>query len=78
MSIKLSDLPIFQLAIEAEKKHGEETHMVIEAVSKDPSKDVSDFDVTTEDVVWWVEFENQKKIFETFEEVKNYFLNECS
>jgi hypothetical protein len=78
MATKLSDLPIFELVIKAEEKHGEKTHMVIEAVSKDPNKEVSDFDITTDDVIWWVEFKDQKKTFETFNEVENYFLNICS
>lgn len=83
----ISELPIFQTAIEAEKKHGEDTHMVIEVVLKPGiEQDIidevgeEDYDpsrVGEDDVYWWVEFENEVKIFDSFEMVKHYLLNQA-
>ena len=59
---------------DAEKKHGVETHMVIEAV---PKTETEPEEPTEDDVVWWVEFENIKKTFENFDDVKSYLLEEA-
>lgn len=72
----LSEIPLFDLIFAAEDKHGEETHMVIEAVSKNPDKEINDMDVTTDDIVWWVEFKNDQRVLDTFEEVEKYFLRD--
>ena len=58
---------------DAEKKHGIETHMVIEAVSKTEKES----DEPTEDEVFWkVEFEDIKKTFENFDDVQKFLLEE--
>jgi len=72
----LSEIPLFDLIFAAEDKHGEETHMVIEAVSKNPDKEINDMDVTTDDIVWWVEYKDDQRVLDTFDEVKSYFLGE--
>lgn len=78
----VSDIPIFSFIREIEKKHGEDTHMVIEAVIKNEEySNVSEDDIgnlNEEDVLWWVEFENEQKVFDNFAMVKHYFLNEVS
>lgn len=73
----LSEVPIFNLALAAEKKHGEHTHMVIEAVPKDENSIIDINDVSVDDVVWWVEFEDQVKTFDTFDEVNRFFMEEA-
>jgi len=72
----LNDIPLFELIFAAEDKHGEKTHMVIEAVSKNPEKEINEMDLTVNDVVWWVEFKDDKRVLDTFEEVQKYFLGE--
>ena len=75
----VSDIPILQLALDAEKKHGEDTHMVIEVVLKEdvPESALDSNEVTTDDVLWWVEFEDQQKIFDEFDCVKKFLLEEA-
>jgi hypothetical protein len=73
----LSEIPLFDLIFAAEEKHGEDTHMVIEAVSKNENVTVDMNDVSVDDVVWWVEFEDQIKTFDTFDEVEKFFLEEA-
>lgn len=78
----VSDIPIIDLIKEIEEKHGEDTHMVIEVVVK--NEDHVDIDednignLKESDVLWWVEFENDQKVFDNFSMVKHYFLNEVS
>jgi hypothetical protein len=77
MTRLLSELPISQTILDAEKKHGVETHMVIECVSREdiPEQDV---ELETENCVyWWVEFEDQIQTFETFDEVQNFLLKDA-
>ena len=66
MAALLSDLPIQKVIMDAEEKHGHETHMVIECVSKGELPDSHTGEETEDLVYWWVEFENQIKTFETF------------
>jgi hypothetical protein len=73
----LSEIPLFDLIFAVEDKHGVDTHMVIEAVSKNPNKDVDDFDITDDEVLWWVEFKDDRKVLNSFEEVRTFFLEEC-
>jgi len=75
----VSDIPIIQLALEAEKKHGEDTHMVIEIVLKEdvPESKLYSNEVTTDDVLWWVEFEDQQRIFDKFACVEDFLLREA-
>lgn len=78
----VSDLPLFGVALEAEKKHGVDTHMVIEVVVKNVNtvaeEEEVDPSILDEDaVMWWVEFENEVKIFDRFEMVEHYLLNEA-
>ena len=76
----LSDIPILQVAQQAEEKHGVDTHMLIEAVIKDEFKEYfesNELDFATEDqILWWVEFEDQQAVFDDFDMVSNYLLNE--
>jgi len=81
----VSELPIMDIALQAEEKHGVDTHMVIEVVLKKP-KEVDENDETfdtdydnvdEEDVLWWVEFEYQQLVFETFNMVKHFLLEEA-
>lgn len=81
----VSELPIMDVAMQAEEKHGIDTHMVIEVVLKNP-KEVDEHDTTfetdydgvsEEDVLWWVEFENRQMVFDTFDMVKHFFLEEA-
>ena len=76
----LSDIPILQVAQQAEEKHGVDTHMIIEAVIKDEFKEYfesNELDFATEDqILWWVEFQDQQAVFDDFDMVSNYLLNE--
>jgi hypothetical protein len=72
----LSEVPIFNLALAAEKRHGEHTHMVIEAIPKDENANIDINNVSIDDVVWWVEFEDQVKTVNTFDEVSHFFMEE--
>lgn len=75
----LTEVPIISIAMQAEEKHGEDTHMVIEAVAKNPDSnlDIDPSGVDVSDVVWWVEFEDQVKTFDTFDEVERFLLVEA-
>lgn len=79
----ISELPIFELAQKAEEKHGEDTHMAIEVVLKpyiEEAMDTPDYDpsyVGEEDVMWWIEFEHEIKIFDSFAVVEDYLLNKA-
>ena len=75
----VSELPLFGLAYDAEKKHGVDTHMVIEVVLKgvDNEDKVDPSTLDESEVMWWVEFENEKRIFDSFELVKHYLLEEA-
>lgn len=83
----ISELPIFQLALEAEEKHGEDTHMVIEVVLKPGieediidevgSEDYDPSRVGEDDVHWWIEFEDQIRIFDSFQMVRHYLLEQA-
>jgi hypothetical protein len=77
MAALLSELPIQQVIIDAEKKHGQETHMVIECVSKENLSEFASGEETEDSIYWWVEFEDQIKTFETFSGVENFLLNEA-
>lgn len=74
----ISDIPILKLAYEAEQKHGEDTHMVIEVVLKNdiPEDKLKTNEVTTDDVLWWVEFEDNQMVFDDFAAVEDYLLNQ--
>jgi len=75
----LTEVPIVSVAMKAEEKHGVDTHMVIEAVARESSNNL-DLDpalVDISDVVWWVEFEDQIKTFDSFDEVEKFLLVEA-
>lgn len=76
----VSDIPIIDLIKEIENKHGEDTHMVIEVVVKDEKHSNIDEDhlgnLDEKDILWWVEFKNEQKVFDNFAMVRHYFLNE--
>jgi len=79
----VGELPIMELAIKAEEKHGEDTHMVIEVVLKEhvtKELEASDYNpayVGEEDVYWWVEFEDQIRVFDDFRMVEHYLMEQA-
>ena len=81
----LSELPLYEIVQEIEKKHGHELNMVIEAFLKDqkPEYDhIRDSDIlendelTAAEVYWYCEFQDQKKLFDHIAQVKHWFLEE--
>lgn len=72
----LSEIPLFELIHAAEKRHGIDVHMVIEAMPKDEDSPDNVEEATEDDIIWHVEFEHLKKNFETFAEVKKFLLEE--
>ena len=74
----LEDLPLMQLIKDMEDKYGVDTHMVIECMpiagreSDDPAATKL---ATEEDVVWYVEFRDEKYMFEDFWEMRFHMLN---
>jgi hypothetical protein len=77
MAALLSELPISKVITDAEQKHGFETHMVIECVSKEDIPEFQESLETEDSVYWWVEFEDQIKTFETFSEVEKFLLEDA-
>jgi hypothetical protein len=77
MTRLLSELPISKTIIDAEKKHGIDTHMVIECISKEEIPEQNIEGETEDSVYWWVEFENQIQTFETFDEVEKFLLEDA-
>ena len=77
MSTLLSDLDITKVIMSAEERHGHETHIVIECISKDEIPEFHTGEETENSVYWWVELENQIKTFETFAEVEKYLLQDA-
>jgi hypothetical protein len=76
MAILLSDLPISRVIMDSEKKHGINTHIVIECIPKENILELNNGEETEDSVYWWVELEDQKKIFETFVEVEKFLLED--
>ena len=77
MAVLLSDLPISKVIMDAEEKHGHDTHIVIECVSKDEIPEFHNGEETEDSVYWWVELEDQVRTFETFAEVEKYLLQDA-
>lgn len=75
--MKLAELPLMDLILAAEKKHGIDIHMVIEALPKDENSPEDVNGATEDDVIWNVEFQNISKSFEKFDEVKKFLLEEA-
>ena len=73
---KLSELPLLDTILKAEDKHGVDTHMVIEVISKEEVEENYN-DPLESEVMWWVEFKDQYKQFNTFDEVTTYLLEEA-
>ena len=75
----LEDLPLMPLIKEMEEKYGVDTHMVIECMpiaGRESDDDAVSTKVTTEeDVVWYVEFKDEKYMFEDFWEMRFHMLN---
>lgn len=76
--MKISELPLMEVILAAEKKHGTDVHMVIEAVPKNDNSPEDPSGATEDDIVWWVEFENIVKPFEKFDDVRKFLLEEAS
>lgn len=74
----LSELPIMEVILAAEEKHGVDTHMVIEAVPKHKDSPDKMEDAEDTDVVWYVEFKDTVKTFFNFDDVKKFFLEEAN
>lgn len=84
----LANLPIMELILAAEEKHGTDINMVIEVMPKNVNGDENveennpfmspseDNEVQDTDVVWYVEFKDIKRYCNSFEEVKKFFLEE--
>lgn len=77
MAALLSDLPIESTIMEAEEKHGYETHMVIECVCKEDLPEQNTGLETEDTVYWWVEFEEEIKTFEKFQDVRKFLLEDA-
>lgn len=75
---RLADLPIMEVILAAEEKHGIDTHMVIEAVPKHKDSPSEMEDASDDDVVWYVEFKNIIKTFFSFDDVKKFLLEEAN
>jgi hypothetical protein len=73
----LSELPISQTIFDAEKKHGIDTHMVIECISRQDIPEENNGEELEDSVYWWVEFENEIKTFQTFDEVQKFLLDDA-
>jgi len=76
----IEDLPLMPLIKEMEEKYGVDTHMVIECMpmaGRVPDEDMPEGTVipTEEDVVWYVEFRDEKYMFEDFWEMRFHMLN---
>ena len=76
MAALLSDLEISRVIMSAEERHGIDTHIVIECVSRENIPDFVSGDETEDMVYWWVEFEDQVKTFGTFAEVEKFLLED--
>jgi len=76
MAALLSDLEISRVIVSAEEKHGRDTHIVIECVSKEDIPETHTGEETEDSIYWWVELENQIKTFETFAEVEKFLLED--
>lgn len=76
MAALLSDLEISRVIMSAEKRHGQETHIVIECVAKEDIPETHTGEETEDSVYWWVELEEQIKTFETFAEVEKFLLED--
>ena len=75
---RLADLPIMEVILAAEEKHGVDTHMVIEAVPKHKDSPDKMEEADDTDVVWYVEFKDIVKTFFNFDEVKTFLLEEAN
>lgn len=80
----VSELPILDVIKRAEDKHGLDTHMVIEVLFKEPEEpeqtilpESDESEVEEDKVIWLVEFENQKMIFDSFDLVTSFLLEEA-
>ena len=76
----LEDLPLMPLIKEMEEKYGVDTHMVIECMpmaGRVPDEEMPQGTITPteEDVVWYVEFKDEKYMFEDFWEMRFHMLN---
>tara|TARA_Y100000385_G_scaffold285075_1_gene344309 strand:+ start:725 stop:1015 length:291 start_codon:yes stop_codon:yes gene_type:complete len=74
----LEDLPLMELIKNMEDKYGAETHMVIECkpiAGRESDELNTTRTATEEDVVWYVEFKEEKYLFEDFWEMRFHALN---
>lgn len=73
----ITDIPLYDLIQEIEKKHGTDIHMCIEAfIDDDNLHDDLESEVPVDKLMWWCEFQDQTKVFDRIESVKHWFLNE--
>lgn len=76
-----TDIPLYDIIQELEKKWGEETHMVIDAFidDGDPTEDDApplDLKSAPENLLFWCEFQDQVKVFDNLASAKHWFLEE--
>ena len=81
----LKDIPLYELVQKIEKKHGHNLNMVIDAFLKNQSEEnehIRDSDiledgmVRADEIYWYCEFQDQKKIFDHIAAVESWFLKE--
>jgi hypothetical protein len=63
--------------MDAEERHGKDTHIVIECIAKEDIPEFHNGEETEDSVYWWVELEDQIKTFETFAEVEKFLLEDA-
>jgi hypothetical protein len=68
-NLPVEESQLMKIIFAAEKKHGQDVHMVVEIVHKTNEND--------DDICYWVEFENQMIYFNTIEEVEKYLLEDA-
>ena len=75
----ITDIPLYDIIREIEKKHGEDTHMVIEAfINDDNVHEDLEAEVPVDKLLWWCEFQDQITVFDNIAAVKHWFLNEVT
>ena len=76
-----TDIPLYDIIQELEKKWGEKTHMVIDAFidDGDPAEEnapPADLKSVPENLLFWCEFQDQVKVFDNLASAKHWFLEE--
>ena len=73
----ITDIPLYEIIKAIEEKHGEDTHMIIEAfIDDDNIHEDLESQVPVENLLWWCEFQDQIKVFDNIIAVQHWFMNE--